>query len=676
MPPARWPSFERILEIDKIYTSTTSQIGKLSRVEEHEVEPLSVLPPELMDVIKRKLGCADYFRLKQTSHENNNRLLDHYCEKIKTAALEAIVQVQDSNPSPKTIDLKFVTGLNDTFLKLLEGEGGGGTTMALRSIGDEKLFDILEIVGYADPEKLQGTSFKFTRGSMSDEQTKGLCRVLCIKGLNVQTVDLTVSLDVRQASQLSAAALGNPKMEKFNEIPIKDMRTNSSTKLDLSGKEVGVVGGMVVAGLLPVMASLTSIDLSHNDFGPEGAEALAPAIAFNPSMTECTLRGNHLGVEGWTTIFNALCDSPASRISTWDLSGERLGPEIAEPLANYIYVTASLTSIDLEHNQLGAEGVKALAPALRDSPSLASIDLYNNNLGAEGAKALAPALRDSASVTCLDVRHNGISGDGASQLSAAVLGNPKMENFNEIPIKEMRANSLIELDLSGKEVGVVGCMVVAGLLPVMASLTNISLARSKLGEEGSKIICSALKSSSTMTDLDLSGSPVFGSNIGGAAGAKHVAEMLKVTGSLTSINLQYNNLGSEGAKALAPGLRGRASLTSINLEDNDLGPEGAKALAPAIRDSASLTRISLSYNHLGSKGAKALAPAIRESASLKKIDLSCNYLFAEGAKALAPAIRDSASLTWISLYDNRVGVEGEALLREAVEGRPGIYLLL
>ena len=44
-------------------------------------------------------------------------------------------------------------------------------------------------------------------------------------------------------------------MEKFNEIPIKEIRTDSLTELDLRGKGVGVVGGMVVAGLLPVMPS-------------------------------------------------------------------------------------------------------------------------------------------------------------------------------------------------------------------------------------------------------------------------------------------------------------------------------------------------------------------------------------------------------------------------------------
>ena len=85
--------------------------------------------------------------------------------------------------------------------------------------------------------------------------------------------------------------------------------------------------------------------LGGGTYAANGIKAIAESIRVSPSMTECTLQGNHLGVEGWTTIFNALCDSPASRISTWDLSGEKLGPEIAEPLANYISVTASVTSV-------------------------------------------------------------------------------------------------------------------------------------------------------------------------------------------------------------------------------------------------------------------------------------------------------------------------------------------
>ena len=87
---------------------------------------------------------------------------------------------------------------------------------------------------------------------------------------------------------------------------------------------------------------------------------------------------------------------------------------------------------------------------------------------------MAPAIAVSASsVTNVDVRYNSIAGDSALQLSAAVLGNTKIEVFNRIPIKEMRANSFTELDLRGKNIGVVGGMVVAGLSPVMTSLTSV-----------------------------------------------------------------------------------------------------------------------------------------------------------------------------------------------------------
>ena len=91
----------------------------------------------------------------------------------------------------------------------------------------------------------------------------------------------------------------------------------------------------------------------------------------------------------------------------------------------------------------------------------------------EGITAIADALRVNGTLTCVDVRGNDIEGDGAAQLSAAVLGNLKIEMFNEIPVKEMRADSFTELDMEGKGIGVEGVMVVAGLIPVMGGLTEV-----------------------------------------------------------------------------------------------------------------------------------------------------------------------------------------------------------
>jgi len=167
---------------------------------------------------------------------------------------------------------------------------------------------------------------------------------------------------------------------------------------------------------------------------------------------------------------------------------------------------------------------------LKGTDPVETLDLSGKNLGVASAVVIASLISVNGALTRVDVRQNNIAGDGAVQLAAAVLGNLKIDVFNEIPIKEMRANSLTELDLNGKGVGVEGGMVVVGLIPVMGGLTKMSLAHTDLKEEGTKAICEALKQNKTLKELDLSG------NIGGEAGAKHVADMLGVNNALTKIS--------------------------------------------------------------------------------------------------------------------------------------------
>lgn len=49
-------------------------------------------------------------------------------------------------------------------------------------------------------------------------------------------------------------------------------------------------------------------------------------------------------------------------------------------------------------------------------------------------------------------------------MASSVFENHGIEEFNTIPILAMRANSLIELDLAGRVIGVEGGLVVAHLL--------------------------------------------------------------------------------------------------------------------------------------------------------------------------------------------------------------------
>ena len=82
-------------------------------------------------------------------------------------------------------------------------------------------------------------------------------------------------------------------------------------------------------------------------------------------------------------------------------------------------------------------------------------------------------MRVSRSLTAVDTRQNRIDGEGAEQLAAAVLGSFSMVTFGEVPIKELRADTLTTLDLSRKDLGPTEAIVLAGLLPVSRSLSSI-----------------------------------------------------------------------------------------------------------------------------------------------------------------------------------------------------------
>ena len=164
--------------------------------------------------------------------------------------------------------------------------------------------------------------------------------------------------------------------------------------------------------------------------------------------------------------------------------------------------------------------------------SCSQLDLERNNIGSEGAKTLADALKVNASLTDLNVCANNITGDGAQQLAATVLGKQSLECFCKIPLKELRADSLTELNLRGKGVEVPGALVLAELLQtVSASLTSLNVGSNEIGDEGAQAIGSALMESKVSKLKEL----VIYDNSVGPDGAKSIAAFCAVSASLTQV---------------------------------------------------------------------------------------------------------------------------------------------
>ena len=159
---------------------------------------------------------------------------------------------------------------------------------------------------------------------------------------------------------------------------------------------------------------------------------MADALRVNGSMTECKLCNNDLGLEGWTSIFNALRDSPNSKISKWDISAEKLGPEIAKPLAEYIAVTGSMTRCNVLQNNIDVAAAESLVAAVKDKDiSLADIkDLTTAMFADLGLKPPDAVLLASdlskagvaGSITRLNVKRNRLGDEGEAVLRKAIEG--------------------------------------------------------------------------------------------------------------------------------------------------------------------------------------------------------------------------------------------------------------
>ena len=97
--------------------------------------------------------------------------------------------------------------------------------------------------------------------------------------------------------------------------------------------------------------------------------------------------------------------------------------------------------------------------------------------------------------------------------------------------------------------------------------------------------------------------------------------------------------------------------------------EGIIALADALKVTASLTELNLDGYALPIKQLKGTEP-------VASLDFRNKGLGVPSAIVIASLIGDNASMTWLDVRHNLIGEEGKAALHEAIEGRSGFELLL
>ena len=102
------------------------------------------------------------------------------------------------------------------------------------------------------------------------------CPPLCPYMIRLENLHIGAnSIPVDKMKEIIAMCASKPTMKVLCEIPFKD---KTITELDVSGKNLGTEGALVVSYYLENNGALTSLNLASNDLNAEGAEHVAEAI--------------------------------------------------------------------------------------------------------------------------------------------------------------------------------------------------------------------------------------------------------------------------------------------------------------------------------------------------------------------------------------------------------------
>jgi len=150
-------------------------------------------------------------------------------------------------------------------------------------------------------------------------------------------------------------------------------------------------------------------------------------------------------------------------------------------------------------------------------------------------------------------------------------------------------------------------------------------------------------------------------------------------GTLESINLRFNRIGSKGAQALAASKCSKG-LKWVNLKMNQVGDDGATALAEMLHGNTTMSLLNLRRQTpaLTDRSAFAFAEMLKNNSALEQLRLRQNRICDDGAKALAEQVpghvqrlqcfRGVGARFELDLESNRIKESGASALLESLEG--------
>ncbi|CAM4854659.1 unnamed protein product [Rotaria socialis] len=134
--------------------------------------------------------------------------------------------------------------------------------------------------------------------------------------------------------------------------------------------------------------------------------------------------------------------------------------------------------------------------------------------------------------------------------------------------------------------------------------------------------------------------------------------LIRIKKTLVELDLRRNIGGIYVAIGAEIEIRNNKSLTTLQLDGNDIGDKRVYPIANRLQNNKTLRKLSLRYNEICHKGAFRLAAVLRNNTTLINPDLFGNHIEDKGMKYFAGALKNNMTLIKFDLGYNAIRDEG------------------
>eukprot|EP00605_Chrysophyceae_sp_TOSAG23-4_P001619 GSChrysophyteH1.ASY1.ANO1.1779.1 assembled CDS len=264
----------------------------------------------------------------------------------------------------------------------------------------------------------------------------------------------------------------------------------------------------------------------------------------------------------------------------------------------------------LAHKGLGDKRLLPVVAIIDTLPAIEAVDLCDNRLTDLSLVPLMEKLVNMPTLLYLDLSFNDMD-DSSVTIQKFI----RSENCN-----------LHTLLINASDVDDYECVNLCEALIENSTIHTLGLARNLIGNDehmkstdkarvlGGDGLAKMLCKNSTITSLDLEYNQLR------LSGAVAIGKSLAENKSLKTLKLAYNSFGDLGTQWLGHSLKVNKSLQKIDLRSNSIVPRSACVLANALSQNDTLNELIIDESILGRVGAQAIAAAIQRSSLSSRVD--------------------------------------------------------